>query len=85
MHPAVVCGDFNAHSLSWDAYQPESALGEAIEDWATDNGLTILNDGGHTRQNPRYHWNLGARCLAGLYDSLEVAGRHLGDATGTRL
>ncbi|XP_043200238.1 uncharacterized protein LOC122369508, partial [Amphibalanus amphitrite] len=51
-HPAVVCGDLNAHSLSWDTYQPETALGEAIEDWAVDNGMTILNDGGCTRQNP---------------------------------
>ena len=52
VHPAVVCGDFNAHSLSWDPHQPETALGEAIEDWAVDNGLAILNDGAHTRQNP---------------------------------
>ena len=52
VHPAVVCGDFNAHSLYWDPHQPETALGEAIEDWAVDNGLAILNDGGHTRQNP---------------------------------
>ena len=51
-HPAVVCGDLNAHSLSWDPHQPESALGEAIEDWAVDNAMAILNDGGYTRQNP---------------------------------
>lgn len=52
VHPALVCGDFNAHSLCWDPHQPETALGEAIEDWAVDNELAILNDGGHTRQNP---------------------------------
>ena len=51
-NPAVVCGDVNAHSLCWDPFQPETALGEAIEDWAADNDLAILNDGTHTRQNP---------------------------------
>ena len=48
----VVGGDFNAHSLSWDPFQPESATGEAIEEWARDSNLLILNDGSPTRHNP---------------------------------
>ena len=48
----VVGGDFNAHSLSWDPFQPESAIGEAIEEWARDSNLLILNDGSPTRHNP---------------------------------
>ena len=51
-NPAVVCGDVNAHSLCWDPFQPETALGEVIEDRAADNDLAILNDVTHTRQNP---------------------------------
>ena len=48
----ILGGDVNAHSLSWDPYQPESRLGGTIEDWAIDNDMAILNDGSHTRQNP---------------------------------
>ena len=47
----ILGGDVNAHSLSWDPYQPESRLGGTIEDWAIDD-MAILNDGSHTRQNP---------------------------------
>ena len=48
----VVGGDFNARSLSWDPFQPETATGEAIEEWAMDSGLLILNVGSPTRHNP---------------------------------
>lgn len=48
----VVGGDFNAHSLSWDPFQPETTTGEAIEEWARDSDLLILNDGSPTRHNP---------------------------------
>ena len=48
----VVGVDFNAHSLSWDPFQPETATGEAIEEWARDSDFLILNDGSNTRHNP---------------------------------
>ena len=48
----VIAGDVNAHSLAWDVYQPKDALGQALEEWATDCNLTCLNDGDPTRINP---------------------------------
>ncbi|KAF0294379.1 putative RNA-directed DNA polymerase from transposon BS [Amphibalanus amphitrite] len=45
-------GDVNAHSDSWDHHQRPSHLGLQIEEWTTDSGLLILNDGSHTRVNP---------------------------------
>ena len=47
---------FNAYSLSWDPFQPETATGEAIEEWAKDSDLLILNDGSTTNETQlQYH------------------------------
>ncbi len=41
---SLICGDFNAHSDTWDALQPDDARGREVEMWATANELTPLND-----------------------------------------
>jgi ribonuclease HI len=45
-----VCGDLNAHSLSWDANAAEDALGHKIDDWAADHGFLAANSGEATRR-----------------------------------
>jgi len=44
MDNSLICGDFNAHSDTWDFIQPEDARGEELEVWATTKELTPLND-----------------------------------------
>ena len=49
---SFICGDFNAHSRSWDPTSDEDRLGILLDDWITDADVLIANDGQHTRTNP---------------------------------
>jgi len=42
--PALVAGDFNAHSTRWGNPATDSA-GIAVEEWAASLGLVLLNRG----------------------------------------
>jgi len=46
---ALICGDFNAHSILWDGRAKPDQRGEALIDWVFENNLTILNNGDATR------------------------------------
>ena len=46
---ALICGDFNAHTLMWDNRAAPDKRGEELLDWAFDHELTILNNGDGTR------------------------------------
>ena len=45
-------GDFNAHSMHWDPFQPEDSRGESLAEWMAEQNLTSVNNGDHTRVNP---------------------------------
>ena len=49
--PFVFAGDWNAHSPLWDDSQPGDRWGDALEEWAMDNPMAVLNTGAHTRVN----------------------------------
>ena len=46
---SIICGDFNGHDELWDEHASPDKRGEEIEEWATTNGLTVINDGTPTR------------------------------------
>ena len=48
---SFVCGDFNAHSASWDRTYPEDERGKIIESWMANNNFIAANDGTATRIN----------------------------------
>ena len=41
--PVVITGDFNSHNTIW-GYDENNADGEAVEQWATANDLTLLHN-----------------------------------------
>ena len=41
--PVVIIGDFNSHNTIW-GYDQNNADGEAVEEWAATNELTLLHD-----------------------------------------
>ena len=47
----LIAGDFNAHSMLWDEFQPPDERGDKLIDWMAVNDLTLLNSGEHTRIN----------------------------------
>ena len=47
----VIGGDVNAHSPLWDDNQPSDEMGEALEQWLLESGMSVLNDGSPTRVN----------------------------------
>lgn len=52
-HPAIICGDLNAHSTSWGA-TTTNPRGRCLENAAHDFGFSVLNDGRPTlRPTPR--------------------------------
>ena len=48
---SLIAGDFNAHSILWDEFQPPDDRGDALVDWMVQNDLTLLNSGAPTRTN----------------------------------
>ena len=50
---SIILGDFNAHNLLWDQFQPEDARGERLLDWVIAHDLTVMNDGSYTRLNTK--------------------------------
>lgn len=49
--PVLLMGDFNGHSTLWGS-NSSSPRGIMIEDLIDETGLTLLNDGSHTRLDP---------------------------------
>ena len=47
--PSVICGDFNAHHLSWDEYAQCIPRGAELYNWVEENEMAVLNDGKPTR------------------------------------
>ena len=47
----LIGGDLNAHSNTWDQWQPEDGMGGKIEDWLLNNNFSVANDGSATRVN----------------------------------
>ena len=47
--PSVICGDFNAHHVSWDEYAQGMPLGAELYNWVEENEIAVLNDGKPTR------------------------------------
>ena len=47
--PSVICGDFNAHHMSWDEYAQGMPLGAELYNWVEENEMAVLNDGKSTR------------------------------------
>lgn len=50
--PFMLLGDFNAHNQLWGSNKCD-AKGKVIEDFVTEHNLVILNNGEHTRLDPR--------------------------------
>ena len=48
---SLIAGDFNAHSILWDEFQPPDERGDKLIDWMVHNDLTLLNSGEPTRTN----------------------------------
>ena len=46
---SVICGDFNAHHVSWDEYAQGLPRGAELYKWVVDNEMAVLNDGKPTR------------------------------------
>ena len=46
---SVICGDFNAHHVSWDEYAQGMPRGAELYNWVEENEMTVLNDGKPTR------------------------------------
>ncbi len=40
---SITCGDFNAHSKTWDLLQPEDRRGEEVETWMADKEQIPIN------------------------------------------
>ena len=47
--PSVICGDFNAHHVSWDVYAQGMPRGAELYNWVEENEMAVLNDGKPTR------------------------------------
>ena len=47
--PSVICGDFNAHHVSWDEYAQGMPRGAELYNWVEDNEMVVFNDGKPTR------------------------------------
>ena len=47
----LIGGDLNAHSNTWDQWQPEDGMGGKIEDWLLNNNFSVSNDGSASRVN----------------------------------
>ena len=47
--PSDICGDFNAHHVSWDEYAQGKPRGAELYNWFEENELAVLNDGKPTR------------------------------------
>ena len=47
--PSVICGDFNAHHVSWDEYIQGMPRGAELYSWVEENEMALLNDGNPTR------------------------------------
>ena len=47
--PSVICGDFNAHHVSWDEYAQGMLRGAEHDNWVKENEMALLNDGNPTR------------------------------------
>ena len=47
--PSVICGDFNAHHVSWDEYTQGMPRGAELCNWVEENEMAVLNDGKPTR------------------------------------
>ena len=47
----LIGGDLNAHSNTWDQWQPEDGMDRKIEDWLLNNNFSVANDGSATRVN----------------------------------
>ena len=47
--PSVICGDFNAHHVSWDEYAQGMPRGTELYNWVKENEMAVLNDGKPTR------------------------------------
>jgi hypothetical protein len=48
---SFVVGDFNAHYATWDYFKDEDAMGQLLDDWATDKHMCCVNDGSATRRD----------------------------------
>ena len=48
-HFSVICGDFNAHHVSWDEYAQGMPRGAELYSWVEENEMAVLNDGKPTR------------------------------------
>ena len=40
----AVCGDFNAHHVSWDEYAQGMPRGAELYNWVKENEMVVLND-----------------------------------------
>ena len=49
--PFVICGDFNGHSVTWGC-DKNNSRGDRIDDFITDNNVSLLNDGSYTYLHP---------------------------------
>ena len=47
--PSVICGDFNAHRVSWDEYAHDMPRGAELYNWVEENEMAVLNDGKPSR------------------------------------
>ena len=47
--PSVICGDSNAHHVSWDEYAQGMPRGLELYNWVEENEMAVLNDGKPTR------------------------------------
>ena len=47
--PSVICGDFNAHHVSWDEYAQGMPRGAELKNLVEENEMAVLNDGKPTR------------------------------------
>ena len=47
--PSVICGDFNAHHVSWDEYAQGMPRGAELYNSVRENEMAVLNDGKPTR------------------------------------
>ena len=47
--PSVICGDFNAHHVSWDEYAQGMPRGAELYNLVEENEMAVLNDGKPTR------------------------------------
>ena len=56
LEPSVICGDFNAHHVSWDEYFQGMHRGVELYNWVEENEMAVLNDGKPTRAARFQQW-----------------------------